>query len=212
MCWCMFSHQFASAFFKKQWIVSASLRVAFIVLWGCVHILWSNLCLPGELDWQRKSWWPAMPVVEAGCGRWRVLSRQYEAYVRDQCWTVEISKKGGRALRAERGRDYWGLDALTTGRMAAHHTHPHTHTHTHQSYFVLSQAVHIHTQSSRGCMQSPMLIRLSSSSGGSVRSFVSKMKTGNKSMALEPLQAVKCLQLQENRVVEIKAGQVDVPW
>lgn len=33
-----------------------------------------------------------MPVVKAGCERWRVLSRQYEAYVRDQCWTVEITE------------------------------------------------------------------------------------------------------------------------
>lgn len=41
-------------------------------------------------------------MVDAGCERWRVLSRQYEAYVRDQCWTVEITEK----RREER---CWGL-------------------------------------------------------------------------------------------------------
>lgn len=151
-----------------------------------------------------------MPVVEAGCGRWGVLSRQYEAYVRDQCWTVEITRKGGRALWAQRDRDYWGLDALTTGRMASHHTN--THTYNHINLIVSSsQAVDLHTQPSRSHMQSPMLMLLSSSSGGSVRSFVSRMKTGTKSPALEPLQALKCLQLRENRVVEIKVDQVDEP-
>lgn len=70
-----------------------------------------------------------MPVVEAGRGRWRVLSRQYEAYVRDQCWTVEITEmrreEGRRGV--ERDRDYWGLGASTTGRTAARRTQTHTH-------------------------------------------------------------------------------------
>lgn len=51
----------------------------------------------------------ATPTAGAGRGRLRVLSRQYEASVRDQCWTAEIT-----AMRNMEGR--WGLrEAEITG-------------------------------------------------------------------------------------------------
>ena len=139
-------------------------------------VFFEAMCVyEGCFDWQRKSGCRAVPVVEAGCGRRRVLSRQYEAYVRDQCVDCgdHWDEKDGRALGVERDRDYWGLDALTTGRMAAHHTHSHLS----HSLLSPSQAEDTHARPSGGRMHSPMLIILSSSPGGSVRSFVSRIMT-----------------------------------
>lgn len=121
-----------------------------------------------------------MPVVEAGCGRRRVLSRQYEAYVRDQRWTMEITemiREEGCRPGVERDRDYWELGALTTGGIAAHRSQACTHAYT-ALWLHLSQSGGYTCPASRGCVQSPVLIRLSSSLGGSVCSFVSTIMTG----------------------------------
>lgn len=131
----------------------------------------------GDLDWQWKSGCLAVPVVEAGCRRWRVLSRQYEAYVRDQCWTVEITEmRREEGLRELRETEITG--GLVPWPQAEWLLITCKHTHIHISLIASSsQAVDTHAQPSRGCVQSPVLIRLSSSPGGSVHSFVSRIMT-----------------------------------
>lgn len=89
-------------FLEKQRIKSARVCVC-VLSFHCVHTFDAMYVYEGDLACQLKSGCLAVPVVEAGCGRWRVLSRQYEAYVRDQCWTVEITEmrreEGLRGLR-----------------------------------------------------------------------------------------------------------------
>lgn len=67
----------------------------------------------------------AVPVVRAGCGTSRVLSRQY---VGDQCWTAETTELGGvegQWLARRGGGDYPGAHALITGAPAVHRARPH---------------------------------------------------------------------------------------
>lgn len=119
-------------------------------------------------------------------------------------------EKGGRAVGVEGDRDYWGLDALTTGRMAAHHTH----THTHIPITLIassSQAVDTHTQPSRSRMQSPMLVRLSPSPGRSACSFVFRITTERMRVWLFNLFKLLSVCNWRKTVVETKVGQVDVP-
>lgn len=145
-------------------IPSACLWIAFVAL--C--IFFEAMCVyEEELDWQWKSGCLAAPVVKPGCRRWRVLSRQYEAYVRDQCWTVEITDM--RRMEGQWGlRETWITGGLMPWPQAQWLLI--THMHFHHSHCIL------HT--SRGLMQSPMLTRLSPSLGRSVRSFVSRITTG----------------------------------
>lgn len=175
---------------------------AFISL--CAHF-WRNVCLRGR---------PCLSVKERvpgrACGRGRLWEMEG---VKSSVWGIcqrsvldrgdHWDEKGGRAPGVERDRDYWGLGALTTGRMAAHHLQ--THTHTHLCHCVLF------TSSGYTC---PALQRLRAKPRVNKIVFLSGWKCallclqnndmGNKSLALEPLQALKCQQLEENRVVRIK--------
>lgn len=129
-----FAHQFAKRIFKKQRITS---RCALAALHGCASVYFNAPCIyEGELDWQQKSGCLAVPVVKAGCGRWRVLSRQYEAYVRDQCWTVEIIE-----MRREEGHKGLTESEITGGLVPWPQTilavcHTQTNTHTYLSYCI----------------------------------------------------------------------------
>lgn len=173
---------------------------AFISLCARVHTLWSNVCLRGR---------PCLTVKERvpgrACGRGRLWEMEG---VKSSVWGIcqrsvldrgdHWDEKGGRAPGVERHRDYWGLGALTTGRMAAHHLQ--THTHSHLSHCVL--------------LTCPALQRLRAKPRVNKIVFLFGWKCallclqnndmGNKSPALEPLQALKCRQLKENRVVRIK--------
>lgn len=67
----------------------------------------------------------AVPVVGAGCGTSRVLSRQY---VRDQRWTAETTELGGvegQWLARRGGGDYRGAHAPITGAPTGHRSRPH---------------------------------------------------------------------------------------
>lgn len=176
---------------------------AAIALSGCVRTLWSIVCRGGVgvLDWQQESGWLVVPVVKAGCGRWwRVLSRQYEAYVRDQCWTAEITE-----MRRVEGQ--WGLreTGITRGLMPWP-----------QAEWLLSAA---HTRASLALplplssrLQSRMLIRLSPSSEWSVHSFVSGITT--EKIRAWPFNLFKHLSVCHWRktALGVKVGQVDVLW
>ena len=172
-------------------------------VWHCAAacVFFEAMC--GGHDWQRKSRCRAVPVVEAGCGRWRVLSRQYEAYVRDQCWTLEITD-----MRREEGRRGLRRAEITGGLVRWVITHKHTSLLLHPS----SQAADAQAQPSRGCVQSRMLIRLSSSPGGSVHSFVSSIMTGGIRARLLNLFMLLSVCNWRKTVEETKVGQVDVPW
>lgn len=66
-----------------------------------------------------------MPVVRAGCGSSRVLSRQY---VRDHYWTAETTELGrveGQRVAQQDGGDVWRAHVLITGTPTVHHTRPH---------------------------------------------------------------------------------------
>lgn len=171
-----------------------------------VRVPFEALCVNeggvGVLDWQQESGWLVVPVVKAGCGRWRVLSRQYEAYVRDQCWTAEITE-----MRRVEGQ--WGLreTGITRGLMPWP-----------QAEWLLS-AAHTRTFSSLALPlplssrpQSCMLIRLSPSSEWSAHSFVSRITT--EEIRAWPFNLFKHLSVchWKKTALGIKVGQVDVPW
>lgn len=114
----------------------------------------------------------------------------------------EISAGPWRSLQWEwrtRDRDYWRLGSLAIGRMAAHHTSTLSH-HPHCISLRSSR------NTSRGCMKSPMLRRLSSSPGGSVRLLCLQNNDRLRAWALELPQALKCQRLKGKRLVGIRVG------
>lgn len=157
---------------------------------------WNRVCLWGEEAWLTAE--ERLPSHACGQGRLREMEG-----VKSSVWGIcqrsaldcadNRDERGGRAAGVEGGRDYRGLDALTTGGMAAHHTHIPI------AVIVSSTQAHMHADPSRSHMQIPVLIRLPPSPGGSVRSFVSRITTERiRGWLFNPFRLFKCLQLREN--------------
>lgn len=96
----VFAHQFASAFLNTT---GSSLQSS-VSIGGILRPVFEAVCVSmrGLMDGERAERM-VVPVVADRSGTQGVISRQYEAYVRDQRWTVGITEmrreEGHRGLR-----------------------------------------------------------------------------------------------------------------
>lgn len=183
------SDQFTVAFLKSKGSKEPACVHAFNALCDCMCI-WSHVC------GVRGAWLTAMELVASRACGW---GRQWEMEgVKSSVWGIcqrsvvdcgdHWDVKGGRTQgwEGERLLGAWWFDHEQNGCSSC------THKHTHTSLLLHLFSQDPDAQPSRGCVQSPMIIRLSSSLAGSARSFVSGIMTGRiRAPALEPLQAFK---------------------
>lgn len=140
-------------------------------------IFFEALCLCGG------AWLTAKERVPSrACGQGRLWEMEG---VKSSVWGIcqrsvldcggHWDEKGGRAVGVEGDRDYRGLDALTPGRMAAHHTHTHTATHSHHSHRIFLTSIGYAYPALQKLHAKPH--RLSPSLGRRVHSFVFRVTT-----------------------------------